>query len=72
MWSPDLAQHEVASAQNLISLQKYFRHKVAHINVNGVILLIVSELEPSAWIVQSLLTYLEEQENLQPFHCQTA
>lgn len=29
----------------------YFRHKLAHINVNVVILLIVSELEPSAWVV---------------------
>lgn len=30
----------------------YFRQKLAHINVNRVIMLIVSELEPSAWVVQ--------------------
>lgn len=70
MWSPDFAQYEIATAQTLINLQKYFRHQVAHIYVNGVILLIASKLEPSAWIVQSLLIYLEDQKNLQPFRCQ--
>jgi len=72
MQSPDLAQYGVASAQTLMVSKSILDIKVAHVNINGVTLLTVAELEPSAWIVESLLTYLEEQENLQPLHRQTA
>lgn len=51
-------QYEVASVQTLISLQKYFRHKVAPHNSNEIILLTVSELDPSACIVQCLLAHI--------------